>query len=381
MTVLTTEQIDAELALRTKEVAAMSVTLVELDSHPGLEHVRRYPPTGLTAQRWTVVETAIARLWEDLGRMTTVLESARSVRGRRSKIDDDDRAELTRLLRERSLEVTGQRIPLAKRMIGDPGEMVESVGLADTADRMRAAYPAVAEFLDGVDRINTLIAQGLATVQKRLDESGVAGMGEIADLLTVSATDPLSLTARDIEERLGAITRIVDQRSVELAELAALQANWPEALAATVVQLGTLRDAAQRAAQVRARAGQSVVAGALPEPPDAEPGLRAELGAFTTPDPPALRSLRCRIETALRVLRENEELAQGLLERRTELKGRLAAYHAKAARLGLAEDPDLLSAGRIASGLLSRRPCDLRAATRAIVDYQQVLSEKRGETK
>ena len=33
---LTTTEIDRELDSRTKEVAAMSSTLVELDSHPGL---------------------------------------------------------------------------------------------------------------------------------------------------------------------------------------------------------------------------------------------------------------------------------------------------------------------------------------------------------
>ena len=40
---------------------------------------------------------------------------------------------------------------------------------------------------------------------------------------------------------------------------------------------------------------------------------------------------------------EDEQLAQGLLDRRSELKGRLTAYQAKAARLGLGEDPDLLA--------------------------------------
>ena len=50
MTVLTTDQMDREIRSRTAEVEAMSATLVELDSHPGLEHVRRYPPTGVTAR-------------------------------------------------------------------------------------------------------------------------------------------------------------------------------------------------------------------------------------------------------------------------------------------------------------------------------------------
>ena len=52
------------------------------------------------------------------------------------------------------------------------------------------------------------------------------------------------------------------------------------------------------------------------------------------------------------------------------------AYQAKAARLGLGEDSDLLACGRIAAGLLSRQPCDLRAVTRAISDFQQMIAQK-----
>ncbi|MDT5068889.1 MAG: hypothetical protein QOK02_5044, partial [Mycobacterium sp.] len=44
MTEVSSEAIDRELDARTKEVAAMSSTLIELDGHAGLEHVRRYPP-------------------------------------------------------------------------------------------------------------------------------------------------------------------------------------------------------------------------------------------------------------------------------------------------------------------------------------------------
>ena len=243
MTVLTTDEIDRELASRTKEVAAMSATLVELDNHPGLEHVRRYPPTGVTAQRWAVIEKSLAQLWEDLGRMTSILDSAQTVRARRSKPDDDDRTELTRLLCERPLEVSRERIPLAQRTITGPGEAVEYVGLADTADRMRAAYPAVVEFLDAVDGINSLIAERLAPSQERLDEAGAAAPKEIADLLAVSATDPLSLTTHEVEQRITAIADSIERRSAELAELAAMQANWAEALATTALQLDALRDA------------------------------------------------------------------------------------------------------------------------------------------
>ena len=173
----------------------------------------------------------------------------------------------------------------------------------------------------------------------------------------------------------------VHRRLAEVAELAALQANWPAVVATTGAQLDALRDETQHAAQVRTRAEDTVVAGPLPVHADDEPGLRAALEAITAPDPQALLSLQHRIDAARRLVRENEQLAQGLLDRRVELKGRLTAYQAKAARLGLGEDPDLLASGQIAAGLLSRQPCDLRAVTRAITDFQQTIIAKQGRTR
>jgi hypothetical protein len=285
---------------------------------------------------------------------------------------------VTRWLRERPLEVSRERIPLAQRVITGPGEAVGYVGLADISESMRVAYPPVVEFLDDVDRINTLIVDRLAPLQQRLDDAGAAFPTEVAELLAVSATDPLALTSRDVEERIAVIAKEVDRRSAELAELAALRANWPAALAQTAERLDELRRAVERVAEVRAAAERDVVSGPLPVHADVEPGLRAELGGLTIADPPVLRSLRGRIETALRMAVDDEELAQGLLDRRVELKGRLTAYQAKAARLDLGEDRDLLACSRIASGLLHRKPCDLRAVTRAVADYQQLLVEKQG---
>ena len=72
---------------RTKEVAHVD-DAGGAGQPPGLEHVRRYTPTGVTAQRWAVVEGALGQLWEDLGRMTSILESARRC-GPPIKLDDD----------------------------------------------------------------------------------------------------------------------------------------------------------------------------------------------------------------------------------------------------------------------------------------------------
>lgn len=380
MTVLNTDQIDRELDSRSKEVAAMSSTMVELDNHPGLAHVRRYPPVGLTGQRWAVIEKVLAQLWEDLGRMTTILDSARAKRARGSRLDEDERAELTRLLREKHYEVSRQRVPLSQRQIASPAEHIELIGLADTAERMRATYPGVVEFLDAVDAMDTMVGRGLAPWQTRLEDAGAAAPPEVAELMLLSATDPLSLDARAVDDRITAIGESVTRRLAEQAELDSLQANWPESVAAAAARLDEFSRVVAEAAQARALAEQVVLAGAFPVRDNAEPAMRETLAAMTTPDPAALRVLLQRIAAALDTARGDHELAQGLLDRRAELKGRLGAYQAKAARLGLGEDRDLLACGRIASGLLSRQPCDLRAITRAVADFQQMLTEKRGIT-
>ncbi|RDH76931.1 hypothetical protein DVS77_19055 [Mycolicibacterium moriokaense] len=298
-------------------VADVSTKLFGLETHPGLEHVRRYPPTGVTAQRWSVVEAALSRMWEDMSRVEGC---------------------------------------------SDPDDV--AAGL----ERIDAAYGEVEAFLQSVDEINTTAAKGIAPALRIFGDAVVPKV--IVDFLTVSASDPLSLTTAEI-----------DRQCSQANELAAMQANWSQARDATVARLDTLRDARRRAEETRARAEEAVLAGSLPPLTDTESALRVELDALITPDPEALRELQQRMESALQHLRRADELAQGLLDRCTELRGRLSAYEAKAARLGLAEDTDLLSSRRIAAGLLSRKPCDLRALTRTVADYQQILAAKRGQSR
>ena len=166
----------------------------------------------------------------------------------------------------------------------------------------------------------------------------MAAPKEIAELLAVSATDPLSLTPQDVERAHPAIADGVERpvapnspNSLRCKRIGPRPSRRPTA------RLDALRDATtargSRCARVPSR---PVVSGPLPVHADAEPDLRA---AARVRSPHRirrrLRSLRGRIDAALRAVGEDEELAQGLLDRRSELKGRLTAYQAKAARLGL----------------------------------------------
>ncbi|MBF6543229.1 hypothetical protein [Nocardia brasiliensis] len=378
-------EIDLELTRRTTELDAITNTMLELDKHPGLTLVRRYPPSGVTAARWLPVRDALALMWEDLGRLRAILDSARTVRGTRAKLDDGRRAELTELLRGRPYEVSRTPIPLAERSLTGPSEHVLFVGLADTVDRMRATFPPIAEFLDAVDQVNTRVMSGLAPLQETLDTAGAAtpelrAIGDgIAELLSRSATDPLALTTAEIDARLAELGGALRRQAAVLAEFAALAADRPAAVAALRTRLAELSAIAARAARAKAEVERTIRSGPLPQLVDESGLLRSELDAVAAESgPAALVALRGRIDSALAAAVAAQNLAQGLLDRRVELRGRLAAYHAKAARLGVSEDRDLLAAHETAAALLSGKPCDLAAVTRAVGGYQQLVAAKSG---
>lgn len=380
-------EIDLELTRRTTELDAITNTMLELDKHPGLTLVRRYPPSGVTAARWLPVRDALALMWEDLGRMRAILDSARTVRGTRAKLDHAQRAELTELLRGRPYEASRTPIPLAERSLIGPSEHVLFVGLADTLERMRATFPTIAEFLDAVDRVNTRVLAGLAPLQETLDRAGAAATprlraigADIAELLSRSATDPLALTSAEIDARLAELGAAVRREAAVLAELAALAADRPAAVAHLRARLTELASLTDRAALAKAEVERTIRSGPLPRPADEFARLRAELDAIAveTGAAAALLALRGRIDSAISAATEALSLAQGLLDRRAELRGRLAAYHAKAARLGVSEDRELLAAHASAAALLSGKPCDLAAATRAVAGYQQLVAARSG---
>ncbi|NNH73174.1 hypothetical protein HLB23_25515 [Nocardia uniformis] len=386
MSMLTSAEIDRELVTRETEIDAIATTLVELDKHPGLILVRQFPPTGVTEQRWGPVQEAIALLWEDYARLRTILDSAKAARRRHLMLSDGDRAEITRLLREQSFEVAREQIPLSQRTLTGPREAVRYIGLADILDRMRERFPTVVEFLDQVDTVNTEVAAGVAPLRAELDNVGAttnpalrAIRDGIAELLGRAAVDPLAL-ADEVDERLTELSDQLRTESAMLTELRALVANWDTAVAAVREQLDRVRQIRERTAHARVEVEQKILTGPLPVRPDDTGALRAELDALRPGAAEALYRLRERIGNSCAQAVDDERLIQGLLDRRAELRGRLGAYQAKANRLGVAEERDVMAADRIATGLLSRRPCDLAAVTRAIADYRGIIAQKSGRT-
>ncbi|MBH0780416.1 hypothetical protein [Nocardia bovistercoris] len=380
---LTLAQIDGELRFRSEEFERITATLLELDRHPGLTLIRRFPPTGVTERAWVPVREALESMWQDHTRLRTILEAARTVRGVRARVDDAARVELTRLLRE-GIEVSRTPIPMALRSLTGPSEQVLTAGPAETVHRMRSGFPRVAEFLDAVDAVNTRIMSGLVPIQDRVDAAGaLAGelaevQAGIADLLRRSATDPLALTPEEIDARVAGLDAMLKSRAGALARAAAIRADWPAALARARAGWETVRASAEHHDRVRAEVEAKISTGPLPPREILDAGLVARVDALAAGAVGELMAAQAAIDEASARVAAATELLQGLLDRRAELRGRLAAYRAKAARLGVVEDHEVLAAARLAEELAARRPCDLAAVTRAVADYQRVVGEKSG---
>ena len=352
----------AELTAHVDAEARMAASLVELERHP---EFAAGTCTGVTAERWTAASAILAALWADFAIYRDVLDDARA-----------RPTERRRLLREAAVELSGgetitldalaARMNTALREVGDVVTACEAThravfaALAPLADRARAAL-ATARELD---------PQGVDTARLA---------GALADVERALVRDPLAFADRPVEDVLAPLADAIEPVTTRCAELVAVRDGWAARLADLETAL-TAAEALRADAERAGRRAQELIAGADPVAPDPLPPLRERLAALPRiPGWPAraaaVQDLWAAVADTTAALRTAAVAAAGLVDRRSELRGRFEAYRAKATRLGVAERPDLLAAGDRVRDLLWTRPCDLAAATVALVEYQRLIRD------
>jgi len=375
----------AELARRVDAEQQMATALVELEGRPGHALLSAIAPTGLTAQRWAVARDALAGLWQDFATYRRVVAAAQGT---------GDVAELRGLLREPSIEVG--RTVVERRLTG-PVEQVETLTLEELSARMEAAYRVVDEVVETCAVLHEAFLTGLAPLAEALraarghaedlgvEEAELAVLtAKVDDLDRACAADPLSLAGQPPTEVLAALDAEIAAVSGRLAAIAAVRDGWEATVADLDTALAEIRGLGEQEERARLLAAERIAGPALDPPPDRLPALRQRVTTLAGPVGwPAraarLDALHRAVDEARRELQVAHERAAGLLERRAELRGRFEAYRAKATRLGRAEQPDLLRLDGEVRSLLWSRPCDLAAATRALVAYQRALQGGGGQ--
>ena len=376
----------------------IAAAMFALDQHPGLRLLRGGTLTGRTAERWPALSPEVDLVWAHFAALGDILEQARAVRGRR-RLDDPELTELTRLLREPVVALGSDGLPVD----GAAAAVASRLTIADLVQQLNKRVADLLAQLSEVDTSWTAVATAIAAVSKRIDEvvalAAEVGAGAsveslragLAEAERLDLGDPLVAAPagrlRDAtRSRLEALGAAADRTRRDLTELIRLREGWPQRRVALLSLLDELAAAEQGVAAAQQRATEKIEQPGLGEVPAAASVLRARVPAL---DQLALDAQWGQLYADLSTVEssatrgrdraiELTAVADGLLARRDELRGRLEAYRAKAAARGLAEHEGLSACFTRAHDLLYVAPCDLRAATRAVHEYQQILASVEG---
>ncbi|WP_030858029.1 hypothetical protein [Streptomyces sp. NRRL S-37] len=416
--VMDRDEVDRALARLGAEHEAIETSLLALQDHAGRRLLEGARLTGITEERWTATEASITLLWTYFDAYTDALRTARTIRSRRRWSSHEDLVELTELLRGDAVTVAGGAAATAgaPTLHAASGKLSERYSLAALVDRMNELYATSLDVVVAADavwsalpaRIDLLAAELQRTA--RLAHSvgvrpGEHPAGDDLERITRTLTrlreqvvsDPLAYWKR--AEGSSAPGGGRPDTTVYDREARALEDVRREIDAVLTVRqdaekrIVRLRDVLSRAdrtlAEARTARGEVLAKIAATEVPVVSGPPTALQEQLSTAAEyrrhaqwhrlsPLLESLEQKAEDELLRARESLTAVTAPLAVRAELRGRLDAYKAKVARHGLAEDPELVERYEKARRMLWSAPCDLRAADRAVLRYQQAAAEVLG---
>ncbi|MFE4971562.1 hypothetical protein ACFRAR_05530 [Kitasatospora sp. NPDC056651] len=426
--VLSREEVDRALARLGAERDAVESALLALQDHPGLRLLDGAELSGRTQERWAVAGKGLPLLWALFDRYSEALASARAVRARKAKPGAPELAELSELLTGDAVTVPGGAVPDAPQLLGAPARLVERISLDALMTRMNSWYASVLEVVSAVDavwsalpaRIDLLLAE-LQRVRTLAASLGVRVGGhpladdltgiekDLVELRTEVHADPLALwrparvpaqrgtvpegsafagPAGVVDtERFDRAGRALDGVRLELEDLLRLRDEAEERLQGVGDLLQRADATLAEARRARGEVLAKIAASDVPAVPGPASALRERIVAALELRQagqwgrlaPLLDALEDAAAKELGRARESLTEVTQPLAVRAELRGRLDAYKAMAARLRVSEDPEVIERYEKARWLLWSAPCDLRAAAAAVARFQQSLRPAQAE--
>jgi hypothetical protein len=386
---------DAELLRLEAAASSVARSLVELDDNTARKDLDKGPLTGATAAAWADATAALTELWNGYSLLTDLVKRSRELRGQR-RFTDTDRIAYVEQVLGRSITLSTTIVPLAQRGLLGAGQVVTACTPAELLAAMEAAFatvvavavragetwdrllPATADVAVAVDRVRQLsraAGAGTATV----DDADA----RLQDFVAMLACDPFGCT----DAELDAIRAVVDRADAERTSAADLRATLTRRLAAAHTLADEVAAAVATAVTAEQMAADRFAPGAITDGASG-PDPRADLAAID-----ALASagqwqlIGGRLSAWTRLATARRDAAStaaarntALMSDRAELRGRLDAYQAKAARRGWAEHPTLSPLSETARTLLWTVPCDLDAARIAVGAYQEAIADLTATT-
>ena len=371
---------------------AIQANLLELDGGFTRRLLDGATLTGQTRERWDAVSATLAGLWETYLAYSAVVDRVAELGTGAHRPAKKDLPELDSLLTGASVRMPSAAVPLARRNLSDTG--VHSVTLMAAVAAMRRSFSEVAEVTSAVETVWAQVGERLDAAAAELAAAlpQAAGLGEELEAALHDAqaglqaargavnADPLRLWSGGRADTAAAdlLRDQVAGLTARIAELDRVRLQARRRIDGLNAAVTAARSARADAVMAWHRAAQRITA-LPPLPPDiAEPPLDSLAALAAAGRWPALATEldRCdgALAAAVKQTEECERSAATGLANRDELRGLLGAYKAKAARLGVAEDPDLVTSYGQARDLLWTAPCDLPTAAAAVAGYQRAIN-------
>jgi hypothetical protein len=392
------DQLDQLLGHLTEAEGAMSANLVELDGHPTTKLLQSAGLTGTTAERALPAVKALEDLWTQYTALHQILQQARGVRGNGHRLDAAETARFEQLLCGQSIVLTGAQVPLAQRGLLGQTETTWQVSPGQLVQAMTITFDQARDVIFTVDRLWRDLVPRLDQLRRQLTElkgqAAPLGVAEQVGLPQLEA-QVNRLGARVISDPMAAgdeLTASVDPslatcRST-LADLTARHASLQPDLARARTQLdeivrlrdegaGALVEARRKIARPQGLLEAIGTAALLDGRQGLAPWLHRLVDIVGQGNWQAgrrgldqwLDNARRTRDAALTVRDAN----RAPVRQRDELRGRLAAYRAKAAALGLGEQAELEELYAAAHEALYTAPTDLDRAGDLLARYSGSL--------
>jgi hypothetical protein len=397
-TVLTRAEALAAQEQRVTERDQIQANLLELHASFGKRLLEGGHPVGTTKLRWEAASADLASVLETFDSYADVVRRAGELLDRTRHPSVALLAKVSELLTGPAVRLAGVQVPLAQRQLTAGTVSAEEVTLTTAVTRMATEFRRATEVVDATEqvwnavneRLNEIIAvlgpakkQADDVADAELSEALAAADAELRRIREMITADPLSLWHDDGVDTTKAdlLLRQAQAVATRAAEVARLRQDADRRIAETAAKVATAKAAEADSAQVRDEAAQKIAVWQLPAAPSATAQLTSRLAGLEEFRAAGrwqrlaaeLEAIDAEAVAAASDWQEVGRAARYLLDRRSELRGLLDAYRAKASRQGAAENLELAAVYTSARDLLRAAPCDLGAADNAVRLYQQAV--------
>lgn len=385
----TTDELIENARTISESYQRIAAKMFALDSHGGREFLRSATLDGATALAATRVNKSGPVVWtqfDELRRLVERIPAPSDIADSKEK----HQADLETIL-------TGECVTLDVNLMptNTSQEPVHStVTLASFATDIESSCTALLEVCTDVDTACGAVADQISDINAKLTAAAEDAASQNDrdsrntvdtlrqqrdDAADAALADPLT-AAR--ESTLSALEKAVVEFGVNLRKLQELQTDYPQRILSLRNGIVELAAAEDLAVETCTAAATKI---ALPVVPQVIRKAKTLFEAAAEAENLAakghwhrlndrLTQLDAQVRHSLADCRSRSESASSLIDRRAELRGRFFAYSKKAARIGVIEEPHVCEIMQQTQELLRTVPCDLKAATSALYQFQQAIS-------